>query len=81
MLTAWALPLLALACYAAWCMVKPFARCRRCHGTGQTERFGTPRTCPRCRGRRYRLRLGRRLHNRWRRTHEAGTRPSPPAKG
>lgn len=65
----------ALAGYAALCMIQPFARCRRCDGTGETERRGTPRRCPRCRGDRYRLRLGRRLHNRWRRTYEDGTRP------
>lgn len=61
--------------YSALCMAQPFARCRRCAGTGETERFRTARTCPRCHGDRYRLRLGRRLHNTWRRTYEAGTRP------
>ncbi|MEU7384946.1 hypothetical protein AB0A91_34310 [Streptomyces sp. NPDC042207] len=62
----------ALGCYAVLCAVKPFAACRRCAGRGEIERFGKPRTCPRCRGRKLRLRLGRRVHNAWRRTHEAG---------
>lgn len=60
--------------YAILCAVKPFAPCRRCRGLGEIERFGKPRTCPRCRGRRLRLRVGRRAHNAWRRTHIAGAR-------
>ncbi|WP_233226816.1 hypothetical protein [Streptomyces sp. I4(2020)] len=60
--------------YAVLCAVKPFAPCRRCRGLGEIERFGNPRTCPRCRGRRLRLRVGRRAHNAWRRTHTAGVR-------
>jgi len=59
--------------YAVLCAVKPFAPCRRCAGRGEIERFGKPRVCPRCRGRKLRLRVGRRAHNAWRRTHEAGT--------
>lgn len=66
--------LLALGCYAVVCAVKPFGPCRRCHGSGETTRFGKPRTCPRCRGKRLRLRLGRRAHNAWRRTYDNGTR-------
>lgn len=60
--------------YALLCAVKPFGQCRRCHGTGDIERFRKTRTCPRCRGRQLRLRLGRRAHNAWRRTHDAGAR-------
>ncbi|GAA2441442.1 hypothetical protein [Streptomyces glaucus] len=66
--------LLCLGGYAVLCAVKPFAACRRCTGTGTVQRFGKPRTCPRCRGRLLRLRAGRRAHNAWRRTHRAGTR-------
>lgn len=66
--------LLALGCYAVMCAVRPFAPCRRCRGTGAVERFRKTRTCPCCRGRKLRLRAGRRAHNAWRRTHEAGTR-------
>ncbi len=60
--------------YAVLCAVKPFGLCRRCKGAGETARFGKPRTCPRCHGRRLRLRLGRRAHNGWRRTNDAGIR-------
>lgn len=74
MLTAMAAVLLALVGYVALCAVQPFARCRKCAGRGEVERFGKVRTCPRCRGKRLRLRTGRRAHNAWRRTHEAGTR-------
>lgn len=74
MLIASAALLAALGCYAVLCAVKPFAPCRRCRGLGEVERFGKPRTCPRCRGRKLRLRVGRRAHNAWRRTHEAGAR-------
>ncbi|MFV0136369.1 hypothetical protein ACLGIH_24710 [Streptomyces sp. HMX87] len=74
MLTTMALLLLWLIGYAALCWVKPFAPCRKCRGLGQIERFKKPRMCPRCHGKQLRLRLGRRAHNAWRRTHEAGTR-------
>lgn len=66
--------LLGLGAYAVQCAVKPFAPCRRCRGLGLVERFGKPRTCPRCRGKRLRLRVGRRAHNAWRRTHQAGAK-------
>nr|WP_238431853.1 hypothetical protein [Streptomyces cavernae] len=69
--TAW------LGGYAVLCAVKPFAPCRRCRGLGEIERFGKPRMCPRCHNHRLRLRVGRRVHNAWRRTHAAGTRPMP----
>ncbi|MFJ7229807.1 hypothetical protein ACIQVF_09710 [Streptomyces tendae] len=60
--------------YAVLCAVKPFAPCRKCRGLAEIQRFGQPRLCPRCHGDRLRLRLGRRAHNAWRRTREAGTR-------
>jgi Zn finger protein HypA/HybF involved in hydrogenase expression len=63
-----------LGSYAVLCAVKPFGPCRRCSGTGEIERFNKTRTCPRCRGANLRLRLGRRAHNAWRRTHQAGSR-------
>ena len=74
MLTAMTLLLLALIGYALLCWMKPFGPCRKCRGLGQVTRFGKARTCPRCRGRRLRLRVGRRAHNAWRRTHDAGVR-------
>ncbi|WP_405524610.1 hypothetical protein OG426_16135 [Streptomyces canus] len=66
--------ILWLVSYAALCWAKPFAPCRKCHGIGQIERFGKPRMCPRCHGKQLRLRVGRRMHNAWRRTHQAGMR-------
>jgi len=74
MLIASAATVAALGYYAVLCAVKPFAPCRRCHGTGGIQRFGKPRTCTRCRGDGLRLRVGRRAHNAWRRTHDAGVR-------
>ncbi|WSW80254.1 hypothetical protein OG390_15460 [Streptomyces sp. NBC_00996] len=59
---------------SAPCTVKPFAPCRKCAGTGEIERFRKVRTCPRCRGHKLRLRVGRRAHNAWRRTYQAGSR-------
>lgn len=72
MLTAMTLLLLWLVGYALLCWMKPFAPCRRCHGIGRIERFGKPRMCPRCHNKKLRLRVGRRAHNAWRRTHQAG---------
>ncbi|MEV6833617.1 hypothetical protein AB0N17_03640 [Streptomyces sp. NPDC051133] len=66
--------ILWLGYYAVLCAVKPFAPCRKCGGLGQVERFKKPRMCPRCHGKQLRLRVGRRAHNAWRRTHEAGNR-------
>ncbi|WP_328757459.1 hypothetical protein [Streptomyces sp. NBC_00271] len=74
MLAACALLVLALGCYAVLCAVKPFALCRKCRGAGQIERFRKVRTCPRCRGHKLRLRIGRRAHNAWRRTYSEGAR-------
>ncbi|MFI0964632.1 hypothetical protein ACH4S8_25025 [Streptomyces sp. NPDC021080] len=67
--------------YAVLCAARPFASCRRCRGAGEVERFGKPRMCPRCHGKRLRLRVGRRAHNAWRRTQQAGTRPTPQKVG
>ncbi|NEC92184.1 hypothetical protein [Streptomyces sp. SID12501] len=74
MLVAMAAAVLWLGGYAALCAVKPFSPCRKCAGTGEVECFQKVRTCPRCRGKRLRLRVGRRAHNRWRRTYDDGTR-------
>lgn len=74
MLVAIAAMILWAGGYAVLCAVKPFAPCRKCHGLGQVERFKKPRMCPRCHGKLLRLRVGRRAHNAWRRTHEAGSR-------
>ncbi|MCM2580461.1 hypothetical protein [Streptomyces meridianus] len=68
-----AIPLAAIY-YAALCLLRPFAECRKCEATGHREIRGKTKVCRRCRGRRYRLRYGRRLHNHWRRTRELGTR-------
>ncbi|MPY34109.1 hypothetical protein FNH09_23525 [Streptomyces adustus] len=67
-----------LACFVVYvvqCWLKPFAPCRKCRGEGEVHgRILGDRTCPRCRGRKLRLRVGRRAHNAWRRTHEQGSR-------
>lgn len=49
--------------YLIACAVWPFKSCRRCDGTGKLRSPSGRawRTCPRCRGRRGRLRAGRRL--------------------
>lgn len=65
------------ASYALLCWARPFAPCRKCEGLGELERRGKLRMCPRCHGVKLRLRVGRRAHNAWRRTHQAGTRPTP----
>lgn len=67
--------ILWLGGYAALCAVKPFAPCRKCAGLGHVERRGGKLAmCPRCHDHKLRLRIGRRAHNAWRRTHQAGTR-------
>ncbi|MER6692673.1 hypothetical protein [Streptomyces minutiscleroticus] len=70
--------LLTLAGYAALCAVQPFARCRKCSGTGTRSARRTVKLCRRCHGHRYRLRIGRRLLNTGRTIHRAGTRPHHP---
>ncbi|MGI3230584.1 hypothetical protein ACRJ4B_49865 [Streptomyces sp. GTA36] len=74
MVIACSLLLAALIYYAALCMARPFGPCRKCDGTGEIERFRKVRTCRRCHGRKLRLRVGRRLHNAWRRTYDDGAR-------
>lgn len=74
MLVAMAAAVLWLGGYAVLCAARPFAPCRKCVGTGEVERFRKVRMCPRCHGRKLRLRVGRRAHNRWRRTYDDGTR-------
>lgn len=74
MLIAMAALILGAGGYAVLCAVKPFAPCRKCAGTGEVQWSGKPRTCPRCHGRKLRLRVGRRAHNAWRHTHQAGSR-------
>lgn len=69
--------LLTIAGYALLCTVQPFARCRKCRGTGRTDTRGGVEICRRCHGARYRLRLARRIHNHAERIHTAGTRPNP----
>ncbi|MFE0383689.1 hypothetical protein ACFW1F_06320 [Streptomyces bungoensis] len=56
-------------------MVRPFAPCRKCSGTGIRQARRTLKLCRRCRGQRYRLRTGRRLLNTGRDIHRAGTHP------
>lgn len=70
----------ALGGYAVLCAVRPFADCRKCGGAGQhlrQDRKGRPKpgkVCRRCRGCGKRLRIGRRVHNGWIRTRDAGAR-------
>ncbi|GAB3952794.1 hypothetical protein [Streptomyces sparsus] len=70
--------LLTAAGYAALCALSPFARCRKCAGTGIQQARRTVKLCRRCHGHRYRLRIGRRLTNTGRDVHHAGTRPHQP---
>ncbi len=80
MLAAMAALILTAAGYAALCAIRPFGHCRKCRGTGIRERRTlilhrrSITTCRRCHGKRYRLRVGRRLHNHSRRIHQNGTR-------
>ncbi|QGV79345.1 hypothetical protein [Streptomyces ficellus] len=78
MLTASVLILATIAGYALLCTVKPFGPCRTCRGTGIREVCKGIKTCRRCHGQRYRLRVGRRLLNTSRDIHAAGTRPHRP---
>ncbi len=53
------------AVYAFACWLWPFTRCRRCGGTGKrmSPSGKNWRTCPRCKGKAARLRLGRKISN------------------
>jgi hypothetical protein len=55
--------LLLAALYAGACWIWPYAKCRRCGGTGKrpSPTGRTWRKCDRCKGSGERLRLGRRL--------------------
>ncbi|GAB2813679.1 hypothetical protein [Streptomyces daliensis] len=75
LLASTALILATLAGYAALCTVSPFAVCRTCSGTGlRNTRRRSMKLCRRCKGRRYRLRTGRRLFHTGQHIHQAGTR-------
>ncbi|MEL3944860.1 hypothetical protein [Streptomyces sp. LNU-CPARS28] len=60
--------------YAVLCWSKPVAPCLKCGGIGKIERRGKKKMCPRCHGKKLRLRLGRRAHNAWRRIYGKGAR-------
>lgn len=66
--------LLILVGYAALCALSPFGPCRKCAGTGLKKLTKPVKVCRRCRGDRYRLRVGRRLLNTSRAVHRDGTR-------
>lgn len=61
--------------YLTACMIRPFQRCRRCHGIGRRRsmilRVG--RTCRRCDGNGEHLRTGRVAINYLRELHDKGT--------
>lgn len=59
--------------YAAVCTLWPYGICRRCYGASRmvTRRGRAVRHCRRCRGTGLRLRVGRRLWNRWSRFRHA----------
>lgn len=73
--------ILWLGGYSVLCAVKPFAPCRKCGGLGKVERFGKAKMCPRCLGKKLRVRVGRRAYTAWQRTSAAGTRPTPERAG
>lgn len=55
--------------YLITCMIWPFGPCRRCHGEGKLRSPVSRRTsryCPRCHHTGLRLRIGRRVINRFR---------------
>ncbi|MEO3781588.1 hypothetical protein ABGB16_33415 [Micromonospora sp. B11E3] len=61
--------------YLAVCWVRPFRRCRRCHGTGRRRSLilRTGRACRRCDGTGEHLRPGRVALNYLRELHDKGT--------
>jgi hypothetical protein len=68
--------LLWLAGYAVACWAWPFARCKKCSGSG-TRKSPTGRAfriCKRCKGSGRRIRTGRRVFNRLRVLNQEGTR-------
>jgi hypothetical protein len=63
--------------YIIACVVVPWGRCRKCHGTGHKPRRGgrvTRTWCRRCEGTGRRVRVGRRIWNLINREYRAGTR-------
>ncbi|MFE5007318.1 hypothetical protein ACFRJ3_22170 [Streptomyces sp. NPDC056696] len=81
------LPVLTFAClllvtlgYSVRCWLSPFGNCRKCDGMGhhiKYDRKNRPKRakeCRRCKGYGIRIRVGRHLYNRARRTYTAGTR-------
>ncbi|GIM97527.1 hypothetical protein [Paractinoplanes toevensis] len=67
--------LFATLCYGVGCWIWPFGACRRCKGTGKRRSpFGRAfGLCRRCGGDGRRLRVGRRILNSLRETHDKGT--------
>lgn len=70
-----AVVLLWIASYALACYVWPFARCKRCTGTGtRPSPSGKAfRVCRKCKGRGRRIRTGRRVFNWLHLLHKEGT--------
>ncbi len=64
------------AAYAFVCVVTPFARCRRCEGSGKFRKpvGRTWHPCKRCHGSGHRLRWGRHVSNYLHRTRTHATR-------
>jgi hypothetical protein len=60
-------PIVIVGKYALSCWVWPIRRCWVCKGTGAHQRAdrAVRRPCRWCRGSGGRLRIGRRLYNRW----------------
>jgi len=65
--------------YAALCAGSPFTTCTRCQGSGKrrTPADRSAGRCRPCKGTGLRVRLGRRLHTWWTRTHAHGNRTDP----
>lgn len=61
--------LVSIPGYAVACLIWPYTACRRCEGAGKfrTSSGKAWRKCPRCKGSGERLRLGRKILNRYRR--------------
>ncbi len=61
--------------YLAVCWLRPFRRCRRCHGTGRRRSLilRAGRTCRRCDGHGQHLRTGRVAINYLRELHDKST--------
>ncbi|WP_433301053.1 hypothetical protein ACQP2F_04980 [Actinoplanes sp. CA-030573] len=64
--------------YREQCSRTPYARCLRCHGTGN-HRIRHHKPCRLCRGKGVRMRWGRAVMNAYRRATYSGTAPAAPA--